>query len=131
LAVLTCAIFGLTPALRATRVAPVVVLKSTGRGMTAGRERFGLRRALVVSQVALSLVLLVGALLFVRSLRNLLTLDAGFREEGLLITQLDLSRLKYPPQRRYVLYRELLDRIRATPGIEFAASTSIVPISGN
>lgn len=131
LAVLTCAIFGLTPALRATRVAPVVVLKSTGRGMTAGRERFGLRRALVVSQVALSLVLLVGALLFVRTLRNLLTLDPGFQQQGVVITNLDLSRLNLAAERRQGFKRELLDRVRAIPGVDSAADANIIPISGN
>jgi predicted permease len=131
LAILTCAIFGLTPALRATRVAPVVVLKSTGRGMTAGRERFGLRRALVVSQVALSLVLLVGALLFVRTLRNLLTLDPGFQQQGVLVASLDLSRLNLAAERRQGFKRELLDRVRAIPGINSAADASVVPISGN
>jgi putative ABC transport system permease protein len=131
LAILTCILFGLTPAIRATKTSPGAVMKASSRGLTAGRERFGLRRALVVSQVALSLVLLVGALLFVRSLQNLLTLDAGFRSEGLLITGIDASRLNYPALRRAVLYREMLDRIRATPGVEFAAQAAIVPISGN
>ena len=130
-AVLTCVLFGLAPALRATRVAPVEILKSHGRGMTSGRERFSLRRALVVSQVAVSLVLLVGALLFVRSLRNLLTLDAGFRQDGILITDLDLTRLKLPVERRQTYKREVLDRIRAIPGVLFAADTTIVPVSGN
>src|SRR5256714_6110439 len=131
LAVLTCVIFGLTPALRATRVTPSQVLKSTGRGMTGGRERFSLRRALVISQVALSLVLLVGALLFVRTLRNLLTLDPGFQQEGLLVANLDLTHLNIPAERRLPFKRELLDRIRAIPGIDSAADANIVPISGN
>ena len=131
LAVLTTVLFGLTPALRATRVSPSEVLKSNGRGLTTGRERFSLRRALVVSQVAISLVLLVGALLFVRSLRNLVTLDAGFRQDGILITELDLTRLKLPPERRQTYKRELLDHIRAIPGVFAAADTSIVPVSGN
>ncbi len=72
LAVLTCILFGLAPALRATKSSPASAMRASGRGLTAARERFGLRRILVVSQVALSLVLLVGALLFVGSLRNLL-----------------------------------------------------------
>ncbi len=131
LAILTCIVFGLTPALRATRTSPSAVLKTSGRGMTAGRERFGLRRVLVVSQVALSLVLLVGALLFVRSLRNLLTLDAGFRQEGILITQLDLSRLNLSKQRRQPFKQELLDRIRAIPGVESAAEASLIPATGD
>lgn len=130
-AILTCILFGLTPALRATRTAPASAMKASGRGLTADRQRFGLGRALVVSQIALSLVLLVGALLFVRSLRNLLTLDAGFREEGLLITGIDLSRLSFSPARRGVLYRELLDGVRSTRGVEQAATASIVQVSGN
>ncbi|HKP11037.1 MAG TPA: ABC transporter permease, partial [Blastocatellia bacterium] len=76
LATATCVLFGLVPALRATRTEPGAVMKASGRGLTTNRERFGLRRALVALQVALSLVLLVGALLFSGSLRNLLTLDA-------------------------------------------------------
>ena len=60
-------------------------MKAAGRGLTAGRERFSLRRALVVVQVAFSLVLVASALLFTRSLNNLLKLDAGFNQEVLLI----------------------------------------------
>ena len=131
LAILTCALFGLMPAFRATRVAPVMVLKSTGRGMTSGRERFGLRRALVVSQVAMSLMLLVGALLFVRTLRNLLTLDPGFRQQNVLVTALDLTKLNLPKERRQDFKRELLNHIRSLPGVDSAADVSIVPISGN
>ena len=131
LGILTCIIFGLYPALRATRTAPVAAMKSEGHGLTASREKFGIRRALVVGQVALSLVLLVGALLFVRSLRNLLTLDAGFREDGVLIAGVDISRLNYSKERRAALYEELLKRLRATPGVQDAATTQIVQLSGN
>src|SRR5207248_1228821 len=60
-AVGTCLLFGLLPALRATRVAPATAMRAGGRGLSAGRERFGLRRLLVVAQVSISLVLLVGA----------------------------------------------------------------------
>ncbi len=130
-AILTCILFGLTPALRATRTPPGAAMKASGRGLTADRERFGLRRVLVISQVALSLVLLIGALLFVGSLRNLMTVDAGFRQDGLLIAGIDISRLNYPTARRGVFYRELLDRLRSTPGVERAASVNIVPISGS
>ena len=130
-AIVTCILFGLTPAMRASRTAPVSAMRSSGRGLTADRGKFGLRRALVVSQVALSLVLLVGALLFVNSMRNLLTLDAGFRENGLLIAGIDLSRLNLAPARRGVFFHELLNRIQATPGVEGAASANIVQISGS
>ncbi len=130
-ALLTCILFGLTPALRATRTAPAAAMRASGRGLTGDRERFGLRRLLVVTQVALSLVLLVGALLFVRTLRNLLTLDAGLREDGLLVTGIDASRTGFTPARRGVLYRDLLERLRATPGVEDAATARIVQLSGN
>jgi putative ABC transport system permease protein len=131
LAVLTCVLFGLTPALRTTRIAPVSVLKSAGRGMTSGRERFGLRRLLVVSQVALSLTLLVGALLFVRTLVNLLTQDPGFHQEGIIVANIDITRLNIPAGQRQAFKREMLERVRALPGITDAADTGIVPISGN
>jgi predicted permease len=130
LAILTCLLFGLTPAQRATRTAPAGAMKSAGRGMTASRERFSLRRVLVVGQVALSLLLLAASLLFVRSLRNLTTLDAGLRQEGLLIMGVDLSRLQYRADRRAAVYRTLLDEVRATPGVDAAAAANIVPLSG-
>jgi len=131
LAVLTCLLFGLTPALRATRIAPGEALKSGARGMTAGRERFGLRRVLVCTQVALTLVLLVGALLFSRSLRNLVAVDAGFQTAGILIAEFDLTPLKIAPAERLSYKRRLLERVRAVPGVTAAAETMIVPLSGS
>jgi predicted permease len=128
---ITCIVFGLAPAFRATRTSPVAAMKASGRGVTADRERFGLRRGLVITQVALSLVLLVGALLFVGSLRNLLTLDAGFRQDGLVIAGIDVSRLDFKPERRGILYRDLLTRIRGTAGVESAATARIVQVSGS
>jgi predicted permease len=96
--------------------------------MTSTRERFRLRRALVVAQVALSLALLVGALLFVRSLQNLLTIDTGYRHDGVLIAYLDTSNARLPATQGMALNRQLLDRIRATPGVDSAATASIVPL---
>ena len=86
-------------------------MRAGGRGLTDGRGRFGLRRVLVSAQVALSLVLLVGALLFVRSLQKLMAVDAGFRAEGVIEVDLDLRRPQYAKERRPVVYRELLERI--------------------
>jgi putative ABC transport system permease protein len=130
-ALLTCALFGLAPALRATRVGAGAVVKSFGRGVTAGRGRFRLRRALVVSQVALSLALVVGALLFSRSLAKLSTQDAGLQRDGVLVTRLDLSPLGLPKERRLQFRRELLERIRAVPGVESAAEANVLPLTGN
>jgi predicted permease len=130
-AVLTCILFGLAPALRATKPSPASAMRSSGRGLTANKERFGLRRALVVTQVALSLVLLVGALLFVGSLRNLMTVDAGFRQDGILITNVSFESLKIPPESRLEFLQQLMVKIRAIPGVASAANTSILPMSGS
>ncbi len=130
LAVLTCLLFGLAPAIRATRTEPGAVMKAGGRGMTAGRERFSLRRALVVAQVALSLVLVAGALLFSRSLSKLLTVDAGFRQEDVLIAEVTFRRLNLPSDRYSSFRDEMLDRIRAIPGAESVALTNIIPLDG-
>jgi predicted permease len=128
---LTCTLFGLMPALRGTRSSPSTALKSIGRGMTASRERFGLRKALVVSQVALSLLLVVSALLFSLSLRNLMTLDAGFQQEGVLIATVNLYGLNLPVERRQTFKGELLERLRAIPGVEAVADAAQLPLSGN
>ena len=131
LAVLTTVFFGLLPAFRVTRTSPSAALKSSGRGLTAGRERFGLRRVLATAQVALSLVLLVGALLFVRSFRKLVTLDAGFRQDGVLVAQVSFTRLNLPSKNWPNLKREVLDRLRALPKVQSAANASYVPIGGD
>jgi predicted permease len=131
LAVLACALFGLVPALRATRVSPGVTLKEAAWGMTEGRTGFGFRRALVVAQMALSLVLVVGALLFMRSLQNITSVDAGFRQDGIVFSDIDFSELKLAGGRRTAFANELLQRIRAIPGVDAAAMVTIVPLSGN
>ncbi len=131
LALLTCVFFALAPALRATRAQPGDVLKSGSRGMTAGRERFGLRRILVASQIALSLVLMVGALLFVRTLNNLMTVEPGFRENGILIAHVTYGWLDLPANRYANLRRDLVEHIRAIPGVDAAGETGSLPINGN
>jgi putative ABC transport system permease protein len=131
LAILTCMLFGLAPALGATRQSPAAVMRAGGRGMTAGRQRFGLRRALVSTQVALSLVLLVGALLFVRSLQGLLNVDAGFQAEGVMSVDIDFSRAQYPVARRQGVFRELHDRFASRPGVISVAQVYFTPVSGS
>jgi hypothetical protein len=91
-------------------------MKAGSRGSSDTRERFGLRRTLVVVQVALSLVLVVGALLFVRSLRNLTTIDAGFRQDGLVVVNLDMRKAGVPVERRTALYGEITTRLGSLPG---------------
>ena len=131
LAILTTILFGLAPAMRAGSASPGAVLKTGGRGMTAGRERFRLQRILVASQVALSLVLLAGALLFARSLRNLMTLDPGFQQNGILIANVDFTRLKVPTAQQEPFTRDLLERIRAVPGVAAAGTSNRSPVSGS
>jgi predicted permease len=130
LGILTCMLFALAPALRSTRGQASDALKSGGRGMTAGRERFGLRRILVAGQIALSLVLIVGALLFVRSLRNLTTLEPGFRANGILIAEVNYAH-DVPDNRLPFLRHDVVERLRAIPGVEDAAETGSLPISGS
>ena len=131
LSLLTCLLFGLAPALNATRVSASSVMRATARGATSGRDAVGLRRGLVIAQVALSVVLLFGSLLFAKSLRNLVTMDPGFKSDGVLSVAIDFRRLDLATERRATFKRELLDRIRALPGVQAAASTRIVPVSGN
>lgn len=128
LAVATCLLFGLAPAVRITRRPPGTTIKTIGRGMSASRERFTFRRALTVVQVALSLVLVAGALLFSRSLAKILTLDMGFRDDGVVNATAQFQRLKLPPERVSAFKDELLGRIRAIPGVEAAALTHIIPL---
>lgn len=130
-ALLTCILFGVAPALQASHADPGAVMKASGRGFTAGRERFLLRRGLIVSQVALSLVLLVAALLFVRTFRNLINLDPGFRQDHVLVADFDFSPLKVPVANRIEYKRELLEKVRNTPGVIAAAETLIVPLNGD
>ena len=130
-AAITCILFGLTPALRATRIAPGAAMKASGRGLTAGRERFSLRRALVVAQVALSLVLVASAFLFSRSLNKLLTIDTGFRPDGVLITSVGLGRLNIPTERLIAFRQELLERIKSISGVAAVSEANLVPLNGD
>ena len=126
--VLTCFLFGLTPAIRITRTKPGATLKTTGRSLTAGRQRVTLRRTLTVVQVALSLVLVAGALLFSHSLANILTVDTGFHEENVLTATINFRSLNLPTERILPFRDELVERVRAIPGVESAAITHIIPL---
>ena len=130
LAALTTISFGLAPALRATRAEPATLLQSGSRGATVGRERFSLRRILIVSQVGLSVVLLMGALLFVRSLRKLTTLNVGFQQTGILVTYVDFTHLQLPEERYTEYKRDLVKRVEAIPGVECAAHAMMIPFGG-
>ena len=129
LALITCLLFGLAPAIRATDRAPATAMHG-GRGSTASPERNGLRRTLVVSQIAISLVLLVGAFLFGRSLQNLLTVETGISAQGVLVARVDATVKDLKPEHRTVVFQQLQDRIAALPGVSSAAPVFIPPFSG-
>ncbi|HEX3879100.1 MAG TPA: ABC transporter permease [Bryobacteraceae bacterium] len=129
-AILTCILFGLVPALRATRVSPASVMRAAGRGLTAGREKFSLRRILVVAQVAMSLVLLAGALLFVTSLQKLLSVDPGFRPEGIVAVSVDYKDAHFPKERMQEMHRQTLEKLRERTGAISAAEVDMTPVGG-
>jgi putative ABC transport system permease protein len=131
MAIVTCLLFGLAPALRATKVAPASVMRAGGRGTTAGRERFTLRRALVVAQVAMSVMLLAGALLFVRSLQKLLSVDPGFRPEGIVAVSVDYRAANYPKERIREVRRQMLEKLRERTGAISAGQVGMTPVSGS
>ncbi|HKY03359.1 MAG TPA: ABC transporter permease, partial [Blastocatellia bacterium] len=124
-------LFGLAPALRASRVDITSGLKDKSVGTGGGRLRFGLATTLVVSQVALSLVLLVGAGLFANSLLKLEREDLGFNQDNVLLVDIDPRLAGYKPAGLNSLYQQLLDRLAAVPGVEAVSLASYSPLSGN
>ncbi len=128
----TCLIFGLIPAFRASRTDPGEAMKTTGRTMTGSRHRFRLQSALVVSQVAISLVLLIAAGLFVRSFWNLMTLNPGFRERGVVVASLDFSHLRRLPEDQATRYvQNVMEQLRALPEVESAGTSTHIPLDGS
>ena len=130
LSLLTGLCFGLIPALQAARrdVAPVLKEQSTSASATAGQSRT--RQALVVAQVCLSLLLLIGAGLFSRSLANLMSTDPGFRADHLITFTVDPSLSGYSHERSMALFRGLEDRLRAMPGVSSVARAALPPFGG-
>jgi predicted permease len=129
-AMLTCIVFAVAPALRSSRTHPSDALKSRSRGTTADRETFSLQRLIIVTQVAISVTLLAGALLFVRSFRNLVTLNPGMRERGITVAFLGYWQSNLPRERWPSFQRELLEEVQAVPGVQSAATTTRVPLDG-
>jgi predicted permease len=129
-ALLTCVLSGLAAAWRAGAASATLLLHG-GRGLTDTRARVTLRQGLVVAQVALSLVLLTGALLFGRSLHNLTNQEIGLRPEGLTIAYVDTSGMNVAVEKRAEFKRMMLDRLASTPGVVSVGETSVVPLSGS
>jgi predicted permease len=127
-AVLTAILFGTVPALRGAKADPNTALKSGSRGTTGSRERFSVQRFMVITQVAVSMVLLVGALLFVRSYRNLVTTNPGMRETGMTTGHFGFFRLGIKSENDAEFKRQLVELVRSVPGVENAGSTTFTPL---
>lgn len=130
--VLTGVIFGLAPALQASRVDVNESLKEGGRGSTESARRNRVRSLLVISEIALSFVLLIGAGLLIKSFIRLRDVNPGFEPQRVLTTGLSLARAKYPKvEQQAAFFQETIARIKALPGVEAAALVDPLPLSGN
>jgi putative ABC transport system permease protein len=128
LSLLTAIIMGLAPALQGSRASLVPALKDgvTETGFRSSR----VRRLLVVLQVALSLMVIIGAGLFLRTVSNLQRIDLGFEARHLLVVPLDLRPQGYPDSRVQSLQRQAVERLQALPGVEFVSLAGEMPVSG-
>ncbi len=130
LSVLTGIIFGLAPALQTARSALTESLKEGGRGSTGARRGHLLRSSLVVSEVALSLLLLIGAGLLIRSFIRLLSQNLGFNPANLLTMQIQLPLKHYNGPQAVNFYQQTLDRVRSIPGVKSASAVDFLAYSG-
>jgi predicted permease len=126
---LTALIFGILPALRSSNVAPITVLKEEAGSVSGGIHKSRLSRALVVAQISLSLLLLICAGLFTRSLRNAQRSDPGFDPNHVLVASYDLGPLGYSQDQGIAFHRQLLSKLSALPGVESATLADFSPLS--
>ncbi len=129
-AIATAVLFGMMPALRGMRVQPNEALKAQGRGVV-GDARLGLGNMLVILQVALSLVLVVAAGLFVRTFSSLATLSLGFDRHPVLVASVNAQRAQLEPADRPELFRRLLEAASGVPGVATASLSAVTPVSGS
>jgi putative ABC transport system permease protein len=120
---------GLAPAIRAAGADPIEAMRGRGRGVT-GDRRIGLTGVLVSGQVALSLVLVIGAGLFVRTFIALSTTDVGFDRDPVLVVSVDSQPTGVAPPAREALFDRVLEAARAVPGVAHASLSNITPVSG-
>jgi putative ABC transport system permease protein len=129
--VATGILFGLVPAWQGAHVDPHSAIKANARGVVESQARFGLGKILVTVQVALSLVLLVGAGLLLKTFAKLATVDTGFDKNQVLLVRVDPRYASVPLDRRLPLYQELQQRLGAIPGVRSASFADITPVSGS
>ena len=127
----TAIIFGLLPAMRASRPDPWTTLKDTVGSIAGAGGSLFLRKGLVTVQVALSFLLLFGAGLFVRSLQNLKTTETGVQLDNLVTFQISPDLSGYDNERAVIFYRDLLERLRSAPGVKSAGIARVPILSGD
>jgi predicted permease len=130
LSLLTGILFGLVPALQASRPDLVPALKDEASAPEHAGRRFNLKNSLVVAQVAMSLVLLIAAGLFLRSLWRAAAVEPGFAADRMLTAQLNINLLRYTRAQGREFYRQAVERVRALPGVESASLARNVPLGG-
>jgi len=130
-AVVSALLFGLAPAWQSLKTELVAGLKSSDFGDTARRRRTLGRNALVVAQIALSMVLLVAAGMLQAGFRKTLAEDPGFRTDHFITMSLDTSFARYTPAQTHEFYRRLVEQARALPGVESAALADSIPLNRN
>jgi predicted permease len=129
-AVVAALLAGILPALQATQVAPAGELKEGGRGATSSRARLRWRQSLVATEIALAVVLVVAAGLMIRSVRNLLAIDAGFRPDGVLTMRVSTPSTWYPDSIRVAAFwDELQGRVATIPGVRRVGAVRLLPLA--
>ena len=129
-ATVTGLLFALAPAWRSASVDPQMALRGAGRGLV-GESSQQFVRGIVVGQIALSLVLVIAAGLLVGSFQRMASIDPGFRSDGVLVVNVDWSNVALDEDRQRSFSRELLDRVRAEPGVRHGSASLVLPISGS
>jgi putative ABC transport system permease protein len=132
LSLLTGVLFSLIPALQSLRTEATAQLKESSRGSTAGPRHARAQGIFVAAEVAVALVLLIAATLLIQSFRQLSRVDLGFNPAGLLSMQIVLPDAKYPDRaHQRVFFEQVLERVRALPGVESAAMSDFLPVQGS
>ena len=132
ISIITGLIFGLAPAMQISMPNLAESLKESGRGSGPSASRNRLRSVLVISEIAMTLVLLVCAGLLIRTVMRLRNVDTGFKAQNILAMNISLPGIKYPkPENQVAFYKEVSERIKLLPGVTAAGTTSVLPLSDN
>ena len=129
--VLTGLIFGLVPAIQTSRTDLTESLKDGGRGVSSGWKHNRMRSILMVSEVAIATILLIGAAILIQSLVRLQNVNPGFDSRGVITLRVDPPDARYPAEQKTLFYNQLIERVRALPGVRSASATSQLPLAGS